>query len=278
MLKFELSKLVDYIGRFGKCSINIKINEKQTTDIEVYVNENGELNLNDEEIKQILSILYGESFLRITDLDNRKYTVLDSFAKSLGSLKNALILANVLMLYGYSFEANVVPPIQENEERNNDKEKEAKKLALYISKMLLYSEPIEDTDISIIAIYKSLNTAFQQEDVLADKSSEDIVQVLDSKLIPEVVRMKTERLIAERKMKKAHMETISVIEILVALQEVLDEGKGITDERLNTVLKKHGYSQLREEFQQNIQQFIKEAFNKDIENKSHTENEDHEMF
>ena len=127
MLKFELSKLVDYIGKYGKCVINIKINEKQSTSIEVFVNENGELNLSEEEIKQILSILYGETFLGITNIDNRKYTVQDSFAQSLGSLKNTLILATTLMFFGYGFDANVIPLMQENEVGNNNKEKEAKK-------------------------------------------------------------------------------------------------------------------------------------------------------
>ena len=142
--------------------------------------------------------------------------------------------------------------------------------------MLLYSEPIKDEDISIIAIYKSLNTAFEKEDVLADESLEDIVQVLDTKLIPEGVRSQTEILIVERKMNKARDETIRFVKILADLQAISDEGKGITDERIKTILLNYRYSQLSGDAQQRIQLFIKEMFNIDIEHKRDKEEGDYE--
>ncbi len=257
MLKFELSKLIDYIDKYGKCTIKIKVNDKILSEIDLCVNEDGSFNLSDDEIKQLIAILYGEIYSSIKVEDKQTTIVEDYFKNKLVPLKNAIIVLDSLMLYGGTFEAFVVEP----EEKINRTKEGTNKLIQWIAKMVLYTNPVKDDTISIMAIYNGLGEALKKDDIYQGVSIDVIIETIDKHLIPQRVNDNLQFIIQSRNMEKTHVKIMKGMDILIKLQELV-ETNSVSDEAINEILEKNHYETLLDESKKIIDKFIRDIKDK----------------
>lgn len=272
MLNYELSKLVDYIGRFGKCTVRIKVNNNLCNEFPVFIKEDGSLNLNDEEIKQLLSILYGEAFLARKNYVGATTFVEDTFKDKLGSLKNCMIVFQALSIFGFCLQADVLVPDLETipieETVPNDATRE---LAKKIVKMLCGARTIRNGEISILAIYDSFDEAQKDRTTLEEESSvksviqyledessiESIVQYLETDAIPSAINS---TLSAIRTIKITNQDGANArnfIGLFFELQEASDAGT-LTADVARDLKEKFCYSQFSDSNKKKMDAFISE--------------------
>ena len=152
MLKFELSKLVDNIYKYGKCTILVKIDKKHHEEIEIKVTGD-KLNMDEDGLLQILSIFYAESFLPEEFQNKKTYLVKDN-----------------------------------NSSENKKYETATLKIYNLIEKMLAYSNPLTDNlDISCYKIYTSTKENLDKDPLTESKllfSIDLLPEYMDNAIIP----------------------------------------------------------------------------------------------
>lgn len=221
MLKFELSKLVDNIYKYGQCTILVKVDENNYQNIDIKV-DGDKLNIDDDTLLQIISILYAESFLPEKFQSKRTYFVKD-------------------------------------DEINENKKFETVTLKIYnlIEKMLAYSNPLtDDLDISYYKIYTSTKENLDKSPLTESKLLFDIgllPEYMDKAIIPllitEIINQRKNLL----KIKKISEQSNKVITILGKLGELENASKDMIEE----ILKKYGYYDIAEENRKILDNYLK---------------------
>lgn len=234
MLKFELSKLVDSIYKYGECIILIKVDENnyQKFNIEIV---DGKLNIDDESLLQILSLLYAETFLPKEYENNRTYFVQEPEEKVLNN----------------KFKINVFI-----------------ELCQLIENLLIYANPFtEDYDISATSIYTSYKE-YANEDMpikvstITDYSGEYFDSILIPLVIKEQIRLRKSLL----KSNEAHIQCQNAIMLLKELSQ-FDGHKKYDPNKIKEILSKYNYNSFSKEARKNIDEYLKLiGYNNEFEN------------
>lgn len=221
MLKFELSKLVNNIYKYGICTIVIKIDENHHEEIEIKVTDD-KLNVDEDNLLQILSMLYAECFLPEEFQNKKTYLVKD-------------------------------------DDSSENKKFEIATLNLYdlIEKMLTYSTPLtDDLDISCYKIYTSTKENLDKPPLAEPKLLFDIgllSEYMDKTIIPITII----QIIKQRKtlfeIKKIGEEGRRVITIIGELGEL----KNASNDMIEAVLRKYGYYEIDIQNRKNIDAYLK---------------------
>ena len=223
MLKFELSKLVDNISKYGKCVILIRTdkNNYQKLNMEIVGDK---LNIDDESLLQILSLLYAETFIPA------------------------------------KFESNWTYFVKEPEEKNLDNKCEIKvfiELCQLIERILIYSNSFtESCDISATSIYESYKEYISEEkstniSTITDYSGDYFDNILIPLAIKEQIKLRKTLL----KSNEAHIECQNAMMLLKELSQF--EGKIIDLAKIKEILAKYGYDSFSKETKENIDEYLK---------------------
>lgn len=221
MLKFELSKLVNNVYKYGRCIIIIKIDESHHEEIEIKVIDD-KLNMAEDDLLQILSILYAESFISEKFQNKKTYLVKDNNSSETKKFEKA-----TLNLYGL------------------------------IKKMLIYSTPLtDDLDFSYYNIYTSAKENLDKPPLTESKllfNTEFLPEYMDKVMIPLTIIeiMKQRNTLFE--IKKVVEESKKAIIILGKLGKLKNANKDM----MEAVLKKYGYYEIDIKNRKNIDDYLK---------------------
>lgn len=267
MLKFELSKLIDYISTCGKCTIRIKSDDKVLNEFELKVLDNGAFNLSDDELKSLLAILYGEAFLSVKNFEGQTTFVDDTFKEYFESLDNALIVLDALSIYGFFLEVSVenLSDVDFNE-IGQVSNAATKKLTEWVLKMLLYAKAVDGDKISMISIYDSLDEAFSKKfkSDWEELPIDQVIDFVDNEFIPTKIKNSIEEIrlnkITEKELRKVRelgKNTRACIDILAHLGILINENR-FNDEEIERVKEEWGYYELNDESKKKLDDNIRE--------------------
>lgn len=259
MLKFELSKLIDNIYKYGECILLIKLNEDSYKEIELKV-ENNKLNIDDDSLLQILALLYSEAFLPEKFEQYRNYFV-NRKEEQYDAESLTIFFSLPLLINGKMSSSVCIKDLSNlDETHNNKREKITLKICNLIEKMLKNSSPLTSSlDISAYQIYTSTKESSDDcslNNNQAVKISSLTHEYFDKKLIPLSI---IETLHLRKKMLEANHigeEVRNSIEILSELSKVAKDKK-IEKSVIEEIFNKYGYYNMREDFRKKILDYLK---------------------
>ena len=240
MFNFELSKLIDNIYRSGKSSILIKVGEDFNEKIEIKATPDGNFDVNDEGLIQLISILYFQAYLPFNS-NKRNYKVIWEEKKLDLKDINMIVALDISTLLEYNVEITVFN--EETSEKGN--ELSTTKLCGLIEKMLVYSKVLDsNSNISLFKIYKSFVTALKANSTLnkfEDIKGEHLALYFDKSLIPETIKenLRLRKSILEaKKLGEVARKSVSLI---ADIEEMTKDSASISKEALLDLLNRFGY-------------------------------------
>lgn len=254
MLTFELSKMIYYIYNYGKCVISIKLDDDSINEIEIKATDDG-LNIGNDSLLQIMSLLYSESFLPAKYNDYRKYFIRYNHIDSSDDLMISIIFP---LLVNGKIESTV--EVKSPDTFNKDIEKNVKATLLICSlmeTMLIYSSPLtDDLNISAYNIYFTTKKNEDLKEYFFD-DLDNIADLFDKNIIPmsilEVLKLR-KSLLKARKIGNDSRKSIIILSELFSLKE----SNNLNKDNIKKILEKYGYNDMAEEIRIGIDEFLRD--------------------
>lgn len=259
MLRFELSKLIDNIYKYGKCILLIKTSEDSYRKVELKI-ENNKLNIDDDSLLQILALLYSEAFLPEKFEQYRNYFI--NQKEEQYDDESLTIFFSLPLLINGKISSSVSIKNLSNLDKTYDSKREeiTLKICNLIEKMLKTSFPLNSSlDISAYQIY----TSTKEEPCDCSLSNSETIKTsllaheyFDKKLIPLSIRETLRLRKALLETKRIGEETTNSIEILSELSK-LAKDKKIEKNEIEEIFNKYGYYNMSEDFRKKILDYLK---------------------
>lgn len=254
MLMFELSKMIDYIYNYGKCIVSIKLDNGNFHEIEIEATENG-LNLDNDSLLQIMSLLYSEAFLPKKYDDYKNYFI--NLKQSNNSIDLVFTFLVPFLVNGKIDPTIKIEPPEVSTAKLNKNVNATLSICSLMESMLVNSRPLtDDLDISSYNIYDSTKKSKDsKEHIFTDL--DNIAEFFDKSLIPmsiiEVLKLR-KALLESKKIGEDTRKSISILSELC----VLVDNKSINENNIKEILVKYEYSTITEEIRSKIDEFLTE--------------------